>query len=332
MSYSSLEMRILAFLQKDSDESFEELLLEVFDFQRSANGAYTNYCREFPEPETWSAIPAIPQSAFKHFPIRSFPEEETSHTFRTSGTTGEGFGEHHFRSLALYEAAARKGWAGAGLPAKVHIALLPPASEAPHSSLSRMAGWLEPEYFFVREGKLCSEELHAKLDSARAPLTLFGTALAFLHYFEWLQSRAHRLPAGSIAIETGGYKGSGREIAKADLYALFEKHLGLSASSVFNEYGMTELSSQFYSRGLGTPHHCPPWARALVIDPSTGREVEDNETGILKIYDLANLGSACAILTQDLAIRRSNAFELMGRDPAALPRGCSRSADEMLRP
>jgi hypothetical protein len=70
--------------------------------------------------------------------------------------------------------------------------------------------------------------------------------------------------------------------------------------------------------------------RAIAVDPGTGLEVADGETGLLRIYDLANLGSVLAIQTRDLAVRRGGDFELLGRDPAALPRGCSRSADEML--
>jgi hypothetical protein len=139
-----------------------------------------------------------------------------------------------------------------------------------------------------------------------------------------------RLPVGSIAVETGGYKGTRRELPKTDLYALFRGRLGLPANDVVNEYGMTELSSQFYSRGVGTPHFGPPWARGLVVDPATGREVEDGATGVLRLFDAANLWSVCAVQTQDLAIRYGDNFVLIGRDPAALPRGCSRAADELL--
>ena len=56
----------------------------------------------------------------------------------------------------------------------------------------------------------------------------------------------------------------------------------------------------------------------------------EGETGILLVYDAANVGSVAGIRTRDLAVRRGEAFELLGRDPAALPRGCSRAADEWL--
>ena len=112
---------------------------------------------------------------------------------------------------------------------------------------------------------------------------------------------------------------------------MFGEYLELAPDDIINEYSMTELSSQFYTRGLGRAHEGAPWVRAIVINPETGSEVEVGETGVLRIFDLANLGSVLAIETQDLAIRRERGFELLGRDPGALPRGCSRVADERLR-
>ena len=162
-------------------------------------------------------------------------------------------------------------------------------------------------------------------------MALLGTALAFLHLFEQLGDQQLPAAPGSFAMETGGYKGSGRDIPKPDLYAMFGKSLGLAPDDILNEYGMTELSSQCYTRGLNRPHEAPPWLRALVIDPETGGEVPVGQTGVLRLFDLANLGSSLAIETQDLAVREEQGFTLLGRDPGALPRGCSRAADEMLR-
>jgi len=190
-----------------------------------------------------------------------------------------------------------------------------------------MAGWLAPrQRFFLGDWTKLIEALSRE----EKGVVLFGTALAFLDVFEWLGNREIRLPPGSVAVETGGYKGTKRSLPKSELYALFQRHLGLEENDVWNEYGMTELSSQFYARGLGSPHRGAPWVRSLVIDPESGGESPDGETGILRAFDLANIGSCCALQTRDLAVRRAEDFELIGRDPATLPRGCSRSADEIL--
>lgn len=332
MNADALENRLLAWIANPAGTGLDEMLLEVHAFQRTANAAYGRYCAQFPVPRAAREIPAVPQRLFKELAIRSFPAGETARTFRTSGTTGEGYGEHHLRSLRLYEAAATRGWDLARLAGRRVLALLPTADEAPHSSLSQMASWLCPDEsaFFVRKGAAHWEKLEKTIESAAGPLALFGTALAFLDWFEKPGRRRITLPPGSIAVETGGYKGTQRELPKAGLYAIFAERLGLRGEDIVNEYGMTELSSQFYARGAGAPHFAPPWARGLVIDPATGREVAEGGTGVLRLHDAANLWSVCAIQTQDLAIRRGENFELIGRDPAALPRGCSRSADEML--
>ncbi len=322
------------------DAAFNALALRIHAFQRRWNLPYANYCRESgQEPLTdWRDIPAVPQSVFKHFALRTFPEEETARTFRTSGTTGEGFGSHHFRSLELYEASILAGWKFFGLPTdRPQIVLTPDPADSPHSSLAHMMGTLgklapaNGQTFHLRaDGGLALDGIAARVRHENRPLLILGTALAFLHLCEALPAPL-ALPAGSVLMETGGYKGTGRTPAKTELYATFERVLGLPADAVVNEYGMTELSTPFYTRGLGRPHAGPPWARALVIDPETGREVAGGQTGVVRLFDLANVGSVLAIQTQDLAVRRAGGtFELLGRDPAALPRGCSRAADEML--
>ncbi len=69
--------------------------------------------------------------------------------------------------------------------------------------------------------------------------------------------------------------------------------------------------------------HFPPWARVKIISPETGNEVADGETGLIRVFDLANVYSVMAIQTEDLGIRRGNGFELIGRAQLAEPRGCS---------
>ena len=52
--------------------------------------------------------------------------------------------------------------------------------------------------------------------------------------------------------------------------------------------------------------------------------------GGLAIVDLANTGSVLALQTADLGRRIGDGFEVLGREPGAEARGCSRAADAML--
>ena len=346
--YTQLESRILSLLKSRAlaEPDFNACALEVHRFQRLYNLPYDNYCKHLGAPadlKSWKLIPAVPQSAFKQSALRAFPETATVKTFRTSGTTGEGFGSHHFCSLRLYDEAIVTGWDSIcqsafyfRLKSSRRILALPGRRIPPSPKLAgagRGAGLFINRRTAFLPPRTSNAGLHSSSPSGEKPKSRLHSCWERRWRFLNLLKIAHclySLPPGSFALETGGYKGSGRSLSKAELYTLFTEHLGLAPDSVINEYGMTELSSQFYTRGLGNAHMAPPWLRALVIDPETDTEAAMGETGILRIFDLANLGSVIALQTQDLAIRREAGFELLGRDPSALPRGCSRSADEML--
>jgi hypothetical protein len=60
-----------------------------------------------------------------------------------------------------------------------------------------------------------------------------------------------------------------------------------------------------------------------IISPETGLEVADGETGLIRVFDLANVFSVMAIQTEDLGIHHGRGFELIGRATQAEPRGCS---------
>ncbi len=166
---------------------------------------------------------------------------------------------------------------------------------------------------------------------------LLGTAFSFVHLLDFLgeQNLSFRLPPGSRVMETGGYKSHSRTMPKNELHALITERLGVPQSHIVCEYGMSELNSQAYDTEISTQNsklkiqnlerrfHFPPWARVQVISPETNREVADGETGLIRVFDLANVFSVMAIQTEDLGVRHGDDFELLGRAQFAEPRGCS---------
>ena len=274
-----------------------------------------------------------------------FPVEEAVAEFHTSGTTGAKAGKHFFKTLELYDATIRSSFTAHLLPDAARLPMLiltPSPEEAPHSSLSHMMGVVanEEAEFYVSGDELRLQKLvHDLLEAqwAHQPVFLLGTAFAFVHLFEHCEKeKLHfQLAESSRAMETGGFKGRSREMLKKDLYAQFQVFLGLSSSRVVNEYGMTELSSQFYDETLRTGVQTdvktvPPWTRVLVVNPNTGREGAINERGVIRIYDLANLWSTMCVQTEDLGIlREGGKFEVLGRAAGAEVRGCSLTAETL---
>ncbi len=191
-------------------------------------------------------------------------------------------------------------------------------------------------FFLSADGTLDALRFEQTCRSLDRPVLIFGTALAFLKAIEntTASTASLDLPPGSYLFETGGYKGSGRSLDKTEFYSQLTRVFATPIDNIFNEYSMTELSSQFYTSGLNRPHTAPHWTRVQIIDPETLQVAKPGQTGHLQILDLANLASLAAIRTEDLAVAGDTpaTFHLLGRDPAALPRGCSRSADEMLNP
>ena len=329
---SNLIHRVKKLISSPSDEEFSALALDIFRYQFDRNHPYAAFARSVNKtPETvarWEEIPAVPTAAFKLPDLPLTCGQETLTTFLTSGTTTETKGSHHFPSTHLYEKAISYGWP---LPKLPTFFLAPSDLESPQSSLSHMFSHLNngnDSRFLLKNSKFRLGQLFLQLASGQ-PLILMGTALAFRHLMEIHGSIP--LPSGSHLLETGGYKGTSITLSKPDFYSQLSEFFKLPLNHLHNEYGMTELSSQAYATGPDGPHRFPRWCRHLILDPETEREVAPGETGYLVIHDLANLHSVCGIRTQDFAVRHEDhSFTLIGRDPGALPRGCSRTIDQAL--
>lgn len=340
------------------DERFDELAVRVFRHQLAANPPY----RAFAEGRgagadavgRWEEIPPVPTSAFKALPLVSGDPGDVEAVFRTSGTTrGAGRrGEHHVLDLSLYRASLLPNFRAHLLPDDARLplySLIPAPEGAPDSSLSHMMGVVAEElaapgsrWFVDPEGGIDEEALAEALAGVERegdPVLLAGTAFAFVHWLDAMERRgwSFRLPEGSRIMETGGFKGRSRVVPRDQLYASLAEALGVPERRIVNEYGMTELLSQFYEpvlraeEGGGRRHVPPPWVRTRVLDPSTLEPLPPGRTGLLCHLDLANAGSVSAVLTEDLGVEVSGGFRVLGRAEGAEARGCSLAMDELLQ-
>ncbi len=362
---AALDARVLAWLREPGasngatprdDERFDALARALFAFQFEHCAPYRRFCeargRTPGAVQHWREIPAVPTGAFKELALHSFPAERTAHVFRTSGTSTEQRGALHLDTLALYEASLLPSFRRGVLPdlalgARARLRVLaPPPAEAPESSLSHMFGVVvrtlgdEQSGFDVRGGVLDVRGLRDALEAAcrgAVPVALCGTAFAFVHLIDALAAESARLalPTGSRVMETGGFKGRSRAVPRAELYEGIASALGVPPGRIVNQYGMTELGSQFYDSVLCDPDAprrklAPAWTRVRIVDPETGNDAEPGAIGIVQIVDLVNTGSVAAIQTADLGRAIDDGFDVLGREPDAEARGCSIAADEML--
>ncbi|MGH7450667.1 MAG: hypothetical protein ACRENG_04945 [bacterium] len=231
----------------------------------------------------------------------------------------------------------------------------PTAEHFPNSSLGYMFSEIREVFgdeqsavFFSPQG-VDVNGLQAALDRAsqeNVPVFILGTALALLECMEKFaqEGRKFKLSTGSRILDTGGYKGRHVEVTREEFQNRLCATFGVPREYLLNEYGMTELSSQFYeSRLPGIPlrdertnetssplpsalrplHFPPPWVRVTAVDPENLKILPEGEIGLLRIFDLANVDSVMAIQTEDLGRAWQDRIELFGRAAGAELRGCS---------
>ncbi|HYO16324.1 MAG TPA: hypothetical protein VE685_24255 [Thermoanaerobaculia bacterium] len=344
--------RVSRLLTDPASASFEELALAAFAFQFERIEPFRRLCEGrgvIPENiSDWRRLPPVPTAAFKTLELAAAPAVEV---FRSSGTTdGERRSVHHQPFPDLYRQVIDASFPrfclpylppGGRLPI---LSLIPSREQLPDSSLSFMA-----DHVLACYGS--SESLVAfgarGVEAAKArswaggrqregrPVLVLATAFALAQWLDALERQGlrFRLPAGSALFETGGFKGRSTEMSREDLLERVAAWLGVPPGSVVREYGMTELTSQCYTRALlgGDPDLfvAPHWVRVRILDPETLEEVPAGTPGLISVFDLANLGSAVHVLTEDLGVAEGEGFRLLGRAAGAELRGCSLVVEEL---
>lgn len=341
--------RVLEVIERGESDAFEACALEVFRHQYETIEPYRAWCEEQGiRPEAvrrWQEIPPVPAVALKY---REFACAPPQRVFLSSGTTqgGERRSRHAVPDLRLYHASAVGGLERFLFPDVDRMpvfSLIPSASVWPQSSLAQMVTWAVERFgtaesrFFATDGRFEFEPLCEALQDATRRgerVCLMTTTAALVRFLDFCQERQWRirLPHGSRVMDTGGDKGMPRPLSRRGLLHVVWQVLAVPGYFVVNEYGMSELSSQFYDSviadrwaGRFAPRRmlAPPWMRTRVLDPQRLVELPEGEVGLLCHVDLANSGSVLALLTEDVGRIVADGIELLGRAPQAEARGCS---------
>jgi hypothetical protein len=322
-----------------SETRFEELALEVFEFQYRSIEPYQRLCRrrgKTPETiERWREIPAVPADAFKHFSLFAGAPDLPVKSFRSSGTTDpRNSSKAHFSRTGLELMAAAVGENASrmlfpdGLRTRI-LALAPNPEIAPHMIM--VHGMNEMIARFGAEGsRFCIAatgfDVKSLLDELRqcekhgTPVTLMGSSFGFVHLFDAMEEQGMRfsLPQGSRLMDAGGYKGRSRELDRGEFVRWTCALLGLPSERVVNLLGMTELASQIYDGGLARSFRrvtresemalkeSPHWVRTRIVDPATldsgdlAEVPEASRPGLLRHLDLANIERPMVIQSDDI--------------------------------
>lgn len=325
---------------EDGEDSFNRLALYLFAYQYAYNTPYRMTClRQNATPDSvrsWRNIPAAPLGSYRNGIFACFSPQRAKRMFESPDVYGGRRDRHFIDALDLFDASAMRNFSRCLLPDGADLAmrmLLPSPVETPHSSLSYLCSIVAEKYsndpeWFVEAGRPRFDLLIDDLKEASksgSPRLIIGHGSSFLRLFDMMSENrlSLKLAAGSRLMVSGGCYRGAVEVKNDEFLRLAKQSLGIPAPWVVNMYARTILSSQIYDDCLAnavagkppapTIKIPPPWVRVAVIDPKTGNPADAGTPGHLRVWDLANRGSAVTVQTDDIAVPDGAGFRVIGR-------------------
>ena len=309
-----------------SDREFEEIALEIYQYQIINNPIYFKYSQlilKGKKPKNIKEIPFLPINFFKTHKVLA-SQKKCDLIFQSSGTSGIR-SKHYVIDKKLYYKSFVKNFTNTygSIDKLCIIALLPSYIENGNSSLTYMVNELvkltknSESGFYDSNHKKISKILSERENNNKSTI-LIGVTYSLLDYAQ----KFGRPLKNTTIIETGGMKGKRQELMKEEVHKILKE--SFSMKYIHSEYGMTELLSQAYSL-KDTIFETPKWMKILIRDINDPLTLlANNNTGGVNIIDLANIYSCSFIATQDLGMKiNDDNFKITGRFSNSDVRGCN---------
>jgi len=309
-----------------SESDFEEMSLNLFNFQMRNNPIYTQYASLILKnkiPQNIYEIPFLPIDFFKKEQVIC-KGKKVEEIFMSSGMAKEQ-SKHLISDVSLYEKSFLTSFElfYGNISNYCILSLLPNYREREGSSLIYMVDSLiknskHPKSSFYLNDYTKLADTLTQLEKEGQKTILIGVSYALLDFANQFPQKLEH----TIIMETGGTKGNRKEIMKEELHKILKN--AFSLNNIHSEYGMTELLSQSYSKGDGI-FKSPPWKKIIIRDVNDPLSlIAINKSGGINVIDLANLYSCPFIATQDLGkTYEDNSFSVLGRFTNADVRGCN---------
>lgn len=349
-----LTEEVLAIIQSGvdaefSDDSFNDYSMQLFSLQYATNRIFREFCDakkvKPADISRWQDVPMVYNDMFKTHLVASFPLEQSVMACLTGGTTsltqrGRIFRDEDGKRLVF---SANKMMTGSYLfpdfeeGKRCRVLILAPSPElAPSMGMAigmdqtrRHFGTDNSLFLLGRTGIDVKKLLKALRESEASgvPVALIGATAAYVYFFQSCRKKKIRfnLPPGSRICDGGGYRGRFGVVTRDDYLAMVHEILGIPDSHCVNVLGEAETATNLFDDSLrrlvkGQPPRTrtrpvPPWSRVLAMDIDDLSPLPDGEVGLLAHWDLANVPTVLAVITDNLGYTTDNGrgCEMVGR-------------------
>lgn len=332
-----------------SNDSFNDYSIRLFNFQYETNKIFREFCDikkiKPGDVSRWQDVPMVYNDVFKTHLVASFPLEQSVMGCLTGGTTsltqrGRIFRDEDGKKLVF---SANKKMTGSYLfpdfedGKRCRILILAPSPQlAPSMGMAigmeqtRTHFGTEDSLFLLGKSGIDVKNLLKALRESEAsgvPVALIGATAAYVYFFQSCRRKkiSFKLPSGSRICDGGGYRGRFGVVTREDYYNMVEEILGIPNSHCVNVLGEAETATNLFDDSLRRivkgqavrqrVRPVPPWSRVLAMNIDDLSPLPDGEVGLLAHWDLANVPTVLAVITDNLGYTTDGgtACEMVGR-------------------